>query len=96
MVPDGVKSIGVVGLGGLGHFAILWAKALGVDKIIAISRKAEKAEDALKLGADAYVATDDGPNAFAEHARTLEIIISTISSAKVKSAATTNSVVVII
>ncbi|OAK96298.1 GroES-like protein [Phaeosphaeriaceae sp. SRC1lsM3a] len=70
--------------GGLGHFAILWAKALGVDKIIAISRKAEKAEDALKLGADAYVATDDGPNAFAEHARTLEIIISTISSAKRK------------
>ncbi|KAH7396668.1 putative zinc-binding alcohol dehydrogenase [Phaeosphaeria sp. MPI-PUGE-AT-0046c] len=76
------KSVGVVGLGGLGHFAILWAKALGVDRIVAISRKAEKAQDALRLGADAYVATDDGPNAFAEHARSLDIIISTISSAK--------------
>lgn len=90
------KSIRVVGLGGLGHVAILWAKALGVDSVIAISRKAEKAEDALKLGADAYVATDDGPNAFSEHARTLDIIISTISSAKVKSAAAINSVVVVV
>lgn len=77
------KTVGVVGLGGLGHFAILWAKALGVDKIVAISRKAEKAEDALKLGADAYIATDDDPKAFAEHAISLDIIISTVSSAKV-------------
>lgn len=43
------KKIGVVGVGGLGHFAILFAKALGADKIVAISRSNAKKEDAFKV-----------------------------------------------
>ena len=43
------KSIGVVGVGGLGHFAVLFAKALGADKVVAISRSSAKKEDALKV-----------------------------------------------
>jgi hypothetical protein len=77
------KRVGVVGIGGLGHFAILWAKALGADKIIAISRKADKANDALELGADAYIATEGEGDWVKEHKGTLDIIISTVSSSKV-------------
>ncbi|KAM0812512.1 hypothetical protein AB5N19_12503 [Seiridium cardinale] len=77
------KSIGVIGLGGLGHFAVLFAKALNADKIIAISRKADKREDALKLGADKYIATDDGDQDWViKNRRSLDLIICTVSSDK--------------
>ncbi|KAL9586450.1 MAG: hypothetical protein Q9203_003853 [Teloschistes exilis] len=42
------KKVGIIGLGGLGHFGVLYAKALGADRVVAISRKEEKREDALK------------------------------------------------
>lgn len=59
------KKVGIIGIGGLGHFAILYAKvgeirwqlrlglihgkALGADKIVAISRSSLKKSDALKV-----------------------------------------------
>ena len=43
------KRVGIIGIGGLGHFGLLYAKALGADKIVAISRKASKKDDALKV-----------------------------------------------
>lgn len=43
------KKVGIIGIGGLGHFGLLYAKALGADKVIAISRKANKKNDALKV-----------------------------------------------
>ncbi|KAI0121519.1 NADP-dependent alcohol dehydrogenase C [Hypoxylon sp. NC0597] len=75
------KSIGIVGVGGLGHFGILFAKALGADKVVGISRKSDKREDALKLGADEYIATDEEKDWVARHARSLDLIICTVSSA---------------
>ncbi|KAL1841804.1 hypothetical protein VTJ49DRAFT_6557 [Mycothermus thermophilus] len=74
------KTVGVVGLGGLGHFAILWAKALKADRVVAISRSSSKREDAFKLGADEYIATAEDENWAAKHASTLDIIICTVSS----------------
>jgi len=47
-------TVGVLGLGGLGHFAVQWAKALGA-KVIAFDVVPEKVEDAKKLGCDDYV-----------------------------------------
>ncbi|RDW67656.1 hypothetical protein BP6252_09052 [Coleophoma cylindrospora] len=76
------KKVGVVGLGGLGHFAVLWAKALGADKVVAVSRKKSKEVDALKLGADVYIATDEDPDWVQHHGRSLDLIISTVSSSK--------------
>ncbi|KAJ5150848.1 NADP-dependent alcohol dehydrogenase 7 [Penicillium canariense] len=76
------KKVGIVGVGGLGHFGILFAKALGADRVVAISRKADKKEDALKLGADAYIATDDDADWATTHAESLDLIISTVSSSK--------------
>lgn len=78
------KSVGVIGVGGLGHFAILFAKALGADKVVAVSRKANKRDDALKLGADSYIATDDDQNWAQEYGRSLDLIVSTVSSSKVR------------
>lgn len=50
--------VGVVGIGGIGHMTILFAKALGC-KVTAISRSFSKQEDAKKLGANYYVSTSD-------------------------------------
>lgn len=77
------KKIGVIGLGGLGHFAVLWAKALGVDKLVVISRKGEKRHDALRMGADVYIATDDESDWAMNNQASLDLIISTVSSTKV-------------
>lgn len=73
------KRVGVVGLGGLGHFAVLFAKALKCDKVVAISRSSSKKNDALKLGADEFIATGEDPEWFSTHASTLDILVSTIS-----------------
>ncbi|KAF3020572.1 hypothetical protein E8E14_008749 [Neopestalotiopsis sp. 37M] len=75
------KSVGIIGVGGLGHFAILWAKALGADRVVAFSRTDDKRQDALRLGADELVATQADGWA-SQHQQTLDLIISTVSSSK--------------
>jgi alcohol dehydrogenase (NADP+) len=74
------KRIGIVGLGGLGHFGVLFAKSLGASKIVAISRTHAKEEDAHKLGAEGFIATTDKGWDEGEYANSLDIIISTVSS----------------
>jgi alcohol dehydrogenase (NADP+) len=74
------KRVGIVGIGGLGHFGILFAKALGADRVVGISRSASKRADVLKLGAHEYIATSDEENWSGEHAGTLDLIICTVSS----------------
>lgn len=48
--------VGIVGIGGLGHLGIQFAKALGAE-VYAMSRGTAKKEDAFKLGADHYIDT---------------------------------------
>jgi len=74
------KKVGIIGIGGLGHFGILYAKALGADKVTAISRTGAKKADAMKLGADDFIATKDDPDWSTHHARSLDLIVSTVSS----------------
>ncbi|KAJ5197973.1 uncharacterized protein N7498_007090 [Penicillium cinerascens] len=76
------KRVGIVGVGGLGHFGVLFAKAMGADKVVAISRKSGKAEDSLKMGADLYIATDDEPDWATKYSRSLDLIVCTVSSIK--------------
>lgn len=73
-------SVGVIGIGGVGHFALLFAKALGAQRIIAFSRRADKREDALALGADEYFATAEDQGWEGKHAGALDLIFCTISS----------------
>jgi alcohol dehydrogenase (NADP+) len=76
------KRVGIVGIGGLGHFGLLWAKALGCDEVVAISRTRNKAADAKKMGADKFIATDEDDGWNRKHRRSLDLIISTVSSPK--------------
>lgn len=75
------KKIGVVGIGGLGHFALLFGKALGADEVVAFSRGSSKKEDALALGADRFVATGEDADWAAKLDRTLDLLVVTGSSA---------------
>jgi alcohol dehydrogenase (NADP+) len=52
------KKVAIVGLGGLGHFAVMWANALGAE-VTVISHSPSKKEDALKLGAKEFVLSSD-------------------------------------
>ncbi|KAA6406807.1 MAG: alcohol dehydrogenase (NADP+) [Lasallia pustulata] len=52
------KKVAILGIGGLGHFGLLWASALGAETY-AISHTANKKEDALKLGAKEFICTQD-------------------------------------
>lgn len=52
------KKVGIVGIGGLGHFALMWAHALGAE-VFAISHTKEKEADAKKLGADHFIYSGD-------------------------------------
>lgn len=72
--------IGVVGLGGLGHLAVLFAKAMGHQHVVAFSRSSGKREDGWALGADEYIATDDEKDWPQRHASSLDLIICTVSS----------------
>ncbi|KAI8682139.1 PKS-ER domain-containing protein [Fusarium keratoplasticum] len=83
LVRNGVgpgKTVGVIGIGGIGHFGILFSKALGA-KTIAISRSRAKEADARQLGADDFLATKEQDwNKL--YARKLDFILSTASSAE--------------
>lgn len=53
------KSLGVVGLGGLGHMAVLFGKAFGL-KVTVFSTSISKKEEAVSvLGADNFVISSD-------------------------------------
>ena len=52
------KQVAVVGLGGLGHMAVKFAKAMGAE-VTVLSQSLRKQQDGLRLGADGYFATSD-------------------------------------
>lgn len=72
--------VGIVGIGGLGHYGLLWAKALGAKEIVAISRSSAKKEEATKLGATGFIATGEEKDWPEKYARSLDLIVSTVSS----------------
>ncbi|KAJ3466542.1 hypothetical protein MRS44_004106 [Fusarium solani] len=83
LVRNGVgpgKTVGVIGIGGIGHFGILFAKALGANTI-AISRSRAKEADARQLGADDFLPTKE-QDWNKPYARKLDFILSTASSAE--------------
>ncbi|CAH8382206.1 unnamed protein product [Eruca vesicaria subsp. sativa] len=71
--------IGVVGLGGLGHVAVKFAKAMGL-KVTVISTSDRKRDEAInRLGADAFVVSRDQKQV-KDAMRTLDGIINTVSA----------------
>ncbi|KAI9499052.1 chaperonin 10-like protein [Zychaea mexicana] len=67
--------VGVIGIGGLGHFAVQWAKAMGAE-CVALSSSDRKRKDAAALGCDDYVVSSD-VDAMKKHAGTFTHIICT-------------------
>ncbi|KAF2767898.1 NAD(P)-binding protein [Teratosphaeria nubilosa] len=59
--------VGVVGIGGLGHMAVLFASAMGCA-VSAISSSHEKRNDAFRLGADEYRSLTDIPAVYRKEA----------------------------
>lgn len=72
------KRVGVVGMGGIGHFAVLFAVALGAETWV-ISRSHAKEADARKMGATGFLATQD-KDWNVEHKMTFDLIINTANS----------------
>lgn len=73
------KRVGIIGLGGLGHFGVLFAAALKCDEVVVISRTDAKKEDAFKMGATKFIATEEkGWNK--KNAKSLDLIVCTVSS----------------
>lgn len=71
------KSVGVAGLGGLGHLAVQLAKARGADRVVALTTSPEKQEAVLALGVDEVVVMTDGDQV-QDHAASLDVVLSTI------------------
>jgi alcohol dehydrogenase (NADP+) len=72
------KKVGIVGIGGLGHFGLLFAKALGAE-VWAISRSRAKEEDAKAMGVDGFIATNE-EDWEKKHEFTFDLIINTSNS----------------
>jgi uncharacterized zinc-type alcohol dehydrogenase-like protein len=68
--------VGVVGIGGLGHLALQFARAMGCE-VTAISSSPDKEEAARSLGADRFLATR-GPKALRSAKGTLDFVLSTV------------------
>ncbi|MCJ1350312.1 MAG: hypothetical protein MMC33_000293 [Icmadophila ericetorum] len=73
------KKVGIVGLGGLGHFGVLFAKALGADEVVVISRTNSKKGDAMNMGATGFIATEE-KGWEKKNGKSLDLIVSTVSS----------------
>jgi len=68
--------VGVVGLGGLGHMGVKFAKAMGAH-VVMITTSASKGEDAMKLGADEVLISKDADQ-MKQHAYSFDFLLNTI------------------
>jgi uncharacterized zinc-type alcohol dehydrogenase-like protein len=55
---ENARKIAIVGIGGLGHLAIQFARALGYE-VTVISTSAQKKQEALAFGADRFIVSND-------------------------------------
>jgi len=72
------KEVGIVGLGGLGHMGVKFARAMGAH-VVLFTTSAGKVEDGRRLGAHEVVVSSDA-DAMAKHASSLDLIIDTVSA----------------
>ena len=70
------EKVGVIGLGGLGHMGIKFARAMGAH-VVMITTSDKKGEDAKKLGADEVLISKD-TEAMKSHASTFDFLLNTI------------------
>jgi alcohol dehydrogenase (NADP+) len=72
------KKVGVVGLGGLGHMGVKFAKAFGAH-VVVFTTSPNKKEDALRLGAPEVVVSTNADE-MQKHAGSFDFILDTVSA----------------
>jgi uncharacterized zinc-type alcohol dehydrogenase-like protein len=72
------KKVGIVGLGGLGHMGVKFARALGAHTVV-FTTSPSKVENALRLGADEVVLSRDA-NQMQKHAGSFDFILDAVSA----------------
>jgi len=72
------QTVGIVGLGGLGHMGVKFAHALGAH-VVLFTTSAGKVADGRRLGADEVVISTDA-DAMAQRTRTFDFILDTVSA----------------
>ncbi len=75
---NGATRLGVIGIGGLGHLALQYGRAMGCH-VTAFSTSLDKAEEAKEFGADEFVATKE-QGALAARASTCDFLLSTVTA----------------
>lgn len=71
--------VAVIGIGGLGHLALQFAKAWGCH-VTAISHNADKKDEALKFGAHDFLCSKDFNDEFIAGVEPYDMIIDTVSA----------------
>ncbi|CAE8604373.1 unnamed protein product, partial [Polarella glacialis] len=71
-------TVGIIGIGGLGHLAIQYARAMGCT-VAAISTSDSKRTEAAEFGASVYIVSSDASQMAAAKG-TLDVILNTASS----------------
>jgi alcohol dehydrogenase (NADP+) len=71
------QKVGIVGLGGLGHMGLKFAKAFGAN-VVLFTTSPNKIADAKRLGADEVVISKN-PAEFTKHANSFNFILDTVS-----------------
>ena len=72
------KKVGVVGLGGLGHMGVKFARAFGAH-VVVFTTSPNKKEDAVRLGAHEVIISTN-PEEMEKHAGSFDFILDTISA----------------
>jgi len=72
------NKVGVVGLGGLGHMGVKFARAFGA-RVVVFTTSPDKKEDALRLGADEVVVSRNADE-MQQHAGSFDFILDTVSA----------------
>jgi uncharacterized zinc-type alcohol dehydrogenase-like protein len=72
------KKVGVVGIGGLGHMGVKFARAFGAH-VVVFTTSPNKKEDALRLGADEVVVSRNADE-MQQHAGSFDFILDTVSA----------------
>ncbi len=72
------KKVGVVGLGGLGHMGVKFARAFGAHTVL-LTTSASKVEDGKRLGAHEVIISKNADE-MAKHAASFDVILDTVSA----------------
>ena len=79
--PKPGERVAVLGVGGLGHLALQFSKALGLETV-AITGQADKKKELAELGADHVILAGDDPGKSLRDAGGADIVLSTTNSGR--------------